>query len=39
MRRRKKRTFVPYLKRKRKEKNLKGILKIVKEANKNVKKV
>ena len=39
MRRRKKRTFVQYLKRKRKKKNIKGILKIVKEANKNVKKI
>jgi len=39
MRRRKKRTFVQYLKRKRKKRNTKGILKIVKEANKNVKKI
>jgi len=37
--RKKKRTFVEYLKLKRKKRNTKGILKIIKQANKNVKKI
>ena len=37
MPRKKKRTFVQYLKLKRKKRNTKGILKIIKEAKKNVK--
>jgi len=35
----KKRTFVQYLKLKRKKRNIKGILKIIKQAKKNVKKI
>jgi len=37
--RKKKRTFVQYLKLKRKKKNIKGILKIIKEAKKDVKEI
>jgi|DEB0MinimDraft_6_1074348.scaffolds.fasta_scaffold09561_5 hypothetical protein len=39
MARKRKRTFAQYLERKRKKRNTKGFLKIIKESNKNVKKI
>ena len=39
MARKRKRTFAQNLERKRKKKNTKGFLKIIKERNKNVKKI
>jgi len=39
MARKRKRTFAQYLEQKRKKRNTKGFLKIIKESNKNVKKI